>query len=210
VEALQEGVQELQVATRLLRDLLESEQLQPEPRAVGEVLRDGPQPGLRCRVGHISISTRVSLSQIKFRGFWSITRAREWRDPRAHATSPEGCGSSPETKTRLCVIGYRWGYLLNGNGDELQVLDALVAAVAAAGGEAEAPATAVCAYWSAGGEAPADAPQVRKTPSWPRSRANFSLLSLYSRRNAWASLHLLGKPDTLLAPGTRQIEQACL
>ena len=39
VEAPQEGVEELQVATRLLRDLLESEQLQSELRAVGEVLR---------------------------------------------------------------------------------------------------------------------------------------------------------------------------
>ena len=27
--------------------------------------------------------------------------------------------------------------------------------------------------------------QVRKTPSWPRSWANFSLLWLYSHRNAW-------------------------
>ena len=32
-----------------------------------------------------------------------------------------------------------------------------------------------------------------------RSWANFSLLSLYSRRNAWAILHLLGQPDTYLA-----------
>jgi hypothetical protein len=28
---------------------------------------------------------------------------------------------------------------------------------------------------------------VRKTPSWPRSWANFSLLSLYSHWNAWAN-----------------------
>jgi hypothetical protein len=34
--------------------------------------------------------------------------------------------------------------------------------------------------------------KVRKTPSWPRSRANFSLLYLYSHINAWANLHLLG------------------
>ena len=39
-------------------------------------------------------------------------------------------------------------------------------------------------------------PQVRKTPSWPRSWANFSLLQLYSHRNAWANLHLLGQPGT--------------
>jgi hypothetical protein len=42
--------------------------------------------------------------------------------------------------------------------------------------------------------------QVRKVPSWPRSWANFSLLPLYSHRNAWASLHLLGQPNTFLAP----------
>ena len=41
--------------------------------------------------------------------------------------------------------------------------------------------------------------QVRKTPSWPRSWANFSLLSLYSHWNAWANWHLLGQPDTFLA-----------
>jgi hypothetical protein len=41
---------------------------------------------------------------------------------------------------------------------------------------------------------------VSKTPSWPRSWANSSLLYQYSRRNAWANLHLLGQPDTFLAP----------
>jgi hypothetical protein len=41
--------------------------------------------------------------------------------------------------------------------------------------------------------------QVRKTPSWPRSWVNFSLLSLYSHRNAWANLHLLGQPVTLFS-----------
>jgi NADPH oxidase len=34
--------------------------------------------------------------------------------------------------------------------------------------------------------------KVRKTPSWPRSWANFSLLWLCSYWNAWANLHLLG------------------
>ena len=42
-------------------------------------------------------------------------------------------------------------------------------------------------------------PKVRKMPSWPRSWANFSLLQLYSHRNAWANLHLLGQPNTFLA-----------
>jgi hypothetical protein len=41
--------------------------------------------------------------------------------------------------------------------------------------------------------------QVRKTPSWPRSWANVRSLSLYSHRNAWANLHLLGQPNTLRA-----------
>ena len=45
-------------------------------------------------------------------------------------------------------------------------------------------------WWAAG------AGKVRKTPSWPRSWANFSLLQLYFHRNAWANLHLLGRPDT--------------
>ena len=43
--------------------------------------------------------------------------------------------------------------------------------------------------------------EVSKTPSWPRSWANFSLLQLYSHRNAWANLHLLGQPNTFLAGG---------
>jgi hypothetical protein len=34
--------------------------------------------------------------------------------------------------------------------------------------------------------------QVRKTPSWPRSWANFSLLYLYPHWSARANLHLLG------------------
>jgi hypothetical protein len=41
--------------------------------------------------------------------------------------------------------------------------------------------------------------KVRKTPSWPRSWANFSLLSLYSHRNAWANLHLSGQLNTFPA-----------
>ena len=41
--------------------------------------------------------------------------------------------------------------------------------------------------------------QVRKTPSRPRSWANFSLLYLYSHRNAWANLRRLGQPNTSLA-----------
>jgi hypothetical protein len=41
--------------------------------------------------------------------------------------------------------------------------------------------------------------QVRNTPSWPRSWANFGRSSLYSRRNAWANLHLLGQPNSFLA-----------
>jgi hypothetical protein len=43
--------------------------------------------------------------------------------------------------------------------------------------------------------------QVGETPSWPRSWANFSPLSLYSRRNAWVNLHLLGQPNTFLSFG---------
>jgi hypothetical protein len=45
--------------------------------------------------------------------------------------------------------------------------------------------------------------QVRKTPSWPRSWANFSLLWLYSYWKAWANLYLLGQPNTFLAAGRR-------
>jgi hypothetical protein len=43
--------------------------------------------------------------------------------------------------------------------------------------------------------------EVRKTPSWPRIWANSSLLQLYSHRHVWANLHLLGQPNTFLAPG---------
>jgi hypothetical protein len=59
-------------------------------------------------------------------------------------------------------------------------------------------------HGSGGAGEAADAPrlaEVRKTPSWPRSWANFSLLELYSHRNAWANLHLLGQPNTFLAGG---------
>jgi hypothetical protein len=41
--------------------------------------------------------------------------------------------------------------------------------------------------------------QVRKTPKWPRSWANNGLLLLYSHRNAWAILHLLGQSNAFLA-----------
>ena len=44
-----------------------------------------------------------------------------------------------------------------------------------------------------------DEPRVRRTPSWPRSWANFSLLQLYSNTNAWDNLHRLGRPNTLLS-----------
>jgi hypothetical protein len=44
--------------------------------------------------------------------------------------------------------------------------------------------------------------RVRNTPSWPRNRANFSLLWLYSYWNAWANLHRLGKRNTFLASAT--------
>jgi hypothetical protein len=60
------------------------------------------------------------------------------------------------------------------------------------------------------GQAAADAaekakqrPKVRKTPSRPRSWANFSLLYLYFHRNAWANLYILGQPDTFLAEAAR-------
>ena len=49
-------------------------------------------------------------------------------------------------------------------------------------------------------------PEVRKTPCRPRSWANFSLLQLYSHRNVWANLRLLGQPNTFLAAGERQID----
>ena len=39
------------------------------------------------------------------------------------------------------------------------------------------------------------------TPSWPRSWANFSLLQLYSHRNARANFHRLRQPDPGLGSG---------
>jgi hypothetical protein len=74
-------------------------------------------------------------------------------------------------------------------------------AAAAAGAAAEALASAAALEAGqvarledavAGRRAELEAAQVRKTPSWPRSWANFSRLSLYSHRNAWANLDLLG------------------
>ena len=64
------------------------------------------------------------------------------------------------------------------------------------------PRSESCAR-GAGGQT-ARGPRVRETPSWPRSWANLSLLSLCSHRNARASVHLLGQPDTLLAPACRR------
>ena len=43
------------------------------------------------------------------------------------------------------------------------------------------------------------AAMAKKTPNWLRSWANFSLLSLYSHRHAWANLYLLGQPKAFLA-----------
>ena len=51
---------------------------------------------------------------------------------------------------------------------------------------------------AAGDSGPA-AEKVRKTPSWPGSWANFSLLSLHSHRDSWANLHILSQPNTFLA-----------
>jgi hypothetical protein len=51
------------------------------------------------------------------------------------------------------------------------------------------------------------AAQVRKTPSWPRSRANFALLALYFRGNAWANSHLLGQPNAFLAAVPRGVRR---
>jgi ankyrin repeat protein len=65
--------------------------------------------------------------------------------------------------------------------------------VAQAAGPAPAPIPAALA----GDGGLAD--QVRKMPSWPRSWGNCSLLQLYSHRNTWANLHLLGQPNTFLA-----------
>ena len=50
-------------------------------------------------------------------------------------------------------------------------------------------------------------PQVRKTPCWPRNWASFSLISLYSHRNAWANWHLLGQPNTFLAAVLRGVRR---
>jgi hypothetical protein len=47
----------------------------------------------------------------------------------------------------------------------------------------------------AGGRGRADA-EVRKTPSRPRSWANFSRFHLYPHRDAWANLDRLGRPNT--------------
>jgi hypothetical protein len=45
---------------------------------------------------------------------------------------------------------------------------------------------------------PSSRPTVRKTPSWPRSWANFSFLFLHSDRNAWANWDILGQPNSFL------------
>ena len=55
---------------------------------------------------------------------------------------------------------------------------------------------------AAGVAVPEPAVEVRKTCR-PRSWANFSLLWLYSHMSAWASLHRLGQPKTLLGGDRR-------
>ena len=57
----------------------------------------------------------------------------------------------------------------------------------------------LCAIAESLGLTPDTFTQVRKTPSWPRSWAKSSLISLHSHRNAWANLLLLGQPETFLA-----------
>ena len=49
-------------------------------------------------------------------------------------------------------------------------------------------------------------PKVSKPPSWPRSWASSSPFKLCSSVDAWASLHLLGQPNTFLAAGECQID----
>ena len=53
--------------------------------------------------------------------------------------------------------------------------------------------------------------QVRQTPAWPRSWANFSFFSfqLYSHRNVRANLHLLGQPDTFIARQRKHATSRC-
>jgi alpha-mannosidase len=46
-------------------------------------------------------------------------------------------------------------------------------------------------------------PSEKDANGWPRSWANFSLLWLYSHRNAWANYHILGQPNTFLAARLR-------
>jgi hypothetical protein len=53
-------------------------------------------------------------------------------------------------------------------------------------------------------------PGARKTPSWPRSWANLSLLYLYYHRNAWANLHLLDQPNTVLTRAVISTFAFCL
>ena len=48
------------------------------------------------------------------------------------------------------------------------------------------------------GDLSSDELQVRKTARRPRSWANFSLLWLHPHRNAWADLHILGRPNAFL------------
>jgi hypothetical protein len=45
------------------------------------------------------------------------------------------------------------------------------------------------------------AKQVRKTPCRSSSWADFSLLQLYSHRNSWANVHLLGQSNNFLGAG---------
>jgi hypothetical protein len=52
-----------------------------------------------------------------------------------------------------------------------------------------------------GDAVPDSGTEVRKTPRWPRSWANFSLFQLYFRRNTWANLYILGQPNTFPAGG---------
>jgi hypothetical protein len=77
----------------------------------------------------------------------------------------------------LVIDGFHfvWGSGDRGDSSGKQVTQSLGAAPllpARSGAEAAAPA------------------QVRKTPSWPRNWANFSLLQLYSHRHGWPNLHL--------------------
>ena len=103
----------------------------------------------------------------------------------------EGCEDEGELNS-ICRLGCRQGFEASGEADGHCALS---------GAGVHANYTGQAVHCEPERDLNGQLSEVRKTPSGPRSWANSSLLQLYSHRQAWDNLRLLGQPNTFLAAG---------